>query len=177
MTVTGYKQENLRQRASFACEFCGVSETDAGGRLTVDHFQPKAKGGSDDPDNLIYCCARCNSYKLDYWPKHPEDPMLWNPRREPATQHFLELDDGRLHPLTATGAFTVLRLRLNRPPLIAHRTRKREAAEEARFLILYRDLVGLIAQLLIQQAALMEEQQRLLKEQQELLQRLISDQD
>lgn len=85
--------------------------------------------------------------------------MLWNPRRESATEHFLELDDGRLHPLTATGAFTVLRLRLNRPPLIAHRTQKREAAERARSLTLYRDLVRLIVQLLSQQAALMEDQQ------------------
>ncbi len=55
MTVTGDKQESIRRRASFACEFCGVSETDVGGLLTVDHFHPKAKGGSDDPDNLIYC--------------------------------------------------------------------------------------------------------------------------
>jgi hypothetical protein len=177
MTVTGDKLEDVRRRASFACEFCGVSEADAGGLLTVDHFQPKAKGGSDDPDNLIYCCARCNSYKLDYWPKRPEDPVLWNPRGESATQHFLELDDGRLYALTATGAFTVLRLRLNRPPLIAHRTRKREAAEEARSLILYRNLLGLIVQLLSQQAALMEEQRWLLKEQQELLQRLTTNHD
>jgi len=175
MTLSAETQEHLRRRACFACEFCGVSETDAGGLLTVDHFQPKAKGGNDDSGNLLYCCARCNSYKLDYWPKHPEHPMLWNPRREPPTQHFLELDDGRLHPSTATGAFTVLRLRLNRPALIAHRKRKRDAAEEVRALVLYRDLVQLIAQLLIQQSALMEEQQRLLKEQQELLQRLISD--
>jgi HNH endonuclease len=177
MTVTGDKLENLRRCASFACEFCGVSETDAGGLLTVDHFQPKAKGGPDDPDNLLYCCARCNSYKVDYWPEHPDDPMLWNPRREPATRHFLELDNGRLHPLTGTGAFTLLRLRLNRQPLIAHRRRKREAAEIARSVILYRNLLGLIVQLLSQQAALMEDQQRLLKEQQELLQRLSSSQD
>ena len=26
-----------------ACEYCGVTETDSGGPLTVDHFQPQAR--------------------------------------------------------------------------------------------------------------------------------------
>ncbi len=36
----------IRQQANFACEFCGVTETDTGGELTIDHFQPRAKGGN-----------------------------------------------------------------------------------------------------------------------------------
>lgn len=115
MTITDEIREQVRRRADFACEFCGVTETDTGGELTVDHFQPKAKGGADSLDNLLYCCARCNQYKLDYWPMHADDPALWNPRREPASLHFLELDDGTLQPLTTTGAFTLKRLRLNPP--------------------------------------------------------------
>ena len=58
----------VRQRAHFACEFCGVTETDTGGELTIDHFQPHTKGGTDAPENLLYCCHRCNQYKADYWP-------------------------------------------------------------------------------------------------------------
>ncbi len=54
----------VRQRANFACEFCGVTETDTGGELTIDHFQPTTKGNGDNPDNLFYCCSRCNLYKL-----------------------------------------------------------------------------------------------------------------
>ena len=50
----------VRQRAHFAYEYCGVSETDTGGELTLDHFHPHAKGGKDDIDNLLYCCALCN---------------------------------------------------------------------------------------------------------------------
>ena len=107
MTVTAEIREQVRQRANFACEFCGVTETDVGGELTVDHFQPTAKGGNDSPENLFYCCARCNQYKGDYWPTHPGDLSLWNPRREPAAQHFIELDNGTLDDLTATGAFTL----------------------------------------------------------------------
>lgn len=166
-------REQVRQRANFACEFCGISETDAGGQLTIDHYQPKGKGGDDGLDNLIYCCARCNQYKLDYWPNRPNDPPLWNPRQALASQHLLELADGILHPLTTTGTFTLQRLRLNRPPLVAHRLRKRQEAEKARLLAQYRDLARLAEQLLTQQTTLMEEQQRLLKEQRRLLQLLL----
>jgi 5-methylcytosine-specific restriction endonuclease McrA len=63
MTVPAGIWEQVRQRAGFSCEFCAVTETDTGGRLTVDHFQPKAKGGTDaleNLENLIYCCFRCN---------------------------------------------------------------------------------------------------------------------
>mgnify|MGYP006306057101 CR=1 FL=1 len=164
--ITVSLRERVRQRASFACEFCGISETNAGGRLTVDHFQPRSKGGDDSFDNLLYCCARCNQYKLDYWPLKPDAPHLWNPREEPFTQHFLELEDGTLQPITATGAFTLKRLRLNRPPLVAHRLHNKEL----RLLERYRDLVQLLESLLSQQAVLLEEQQRLLREQKRLLQ-------
>ena len=68
----------VRQRAYFACEYCGVSETDTGSELTIDHFQPHTKGGQDDVDNLLYCCARCNQYKADYWPAEANNPVLWN---------------------------------------------------------------------------------------------------
>jgi hypothetical protein len=174
MTVTAAIRKQVRQRANFACEFCGVTETDTGSELTVDHFQPKAKGGDDSLENLLYCCARCNQYKLDYWPMHPDDPSLWNPRREPASQHFLELDDGTLYPLTATGAFTLKRLRLNRPPLVAYRLRNRQQAEVIRLLTRYRDLVRLLEKLHTQLSVLTEEQRQLLEEQRELLKLLLS---
>ena len=108
-------REEVRRRANYACEFCGVREKDCGGELTIDHFQPKSKNGSDTLENLLYCCIRCNQYKQDYWPANPREPSLWNPRQEPASQHFLQLDDGTLYPLTPTGSFTLKRLRLNRP--------------------------------------------------------------
>ncbi|MBM3143680.1 MAG: HNH endonuclease [Chloroflexi bacterium] len=98
MTITAETREWVRQRANYACEFCGVTETDAGGELTIDHFRPITKGGDDGPENLLYRCHRCNQYKLDYWSSHHDEPSLWNPRREPAAQHFLPLDDGTLHP-------------------------------------------------------------------------------
>ena len=78
-----------------------------------------------------------------------------------------------LHPLTAMGAFTLTRLRLNRLPLVAYRLRRRQAADESRLLTRYRDLSQLIEQLLIQQSALIEEQHDLLEEQRALLHLLL----
>jgi HNH endonuclease len=166
----------VRQRAHFACEFCGVTETGTGRELTIDHFQPQTKGGTDAPENLLYCCHRCNQYKADYWPTQSEDPHLWHPRHEPIERHLLFLADGTLYPRTEVGAFTLKRLRLNRPPLVAYRVRKQSEIAEHRLLTRYRDLVVVLEHLHQQQVALLEEQQVLLEEQRRLVQLLLQQQ-
>jgi 5-methylcytosine-specific restriction endonuclease McrA len=103
----------VRHRAQCTYEFCGISEIDAGGLLTIDHFQPRSKQGSNHLDNLIYACISCNQYKQDYWPRQDNAPKLWNPRQDSASQHFVEQEDGQLTALTPTGEFTIQRLRLN----------------------------------------------------------------
>jgi hypothetical protein len=173
MSADADVRHQVRRRAGFACEFCGINEADTGGELTIDHFRPRRKGGDDSLSNLLYSCVRCNQYESDYWPTQPDEPMLWSPRQEPASAHFLELDDGTLYPLTETGAFTLRRLRLNRLPLVAYRLRKRHERESRRLLERYRDLAQLLERLLLQQADLLSEQRELLREQYELLQILL----
>jgi hypothetical protein len=165
----------VRQRANFACEYCGITETDVGGELTVDHIHPQAKGGANDLDNLVYYCVRCNQYKGDYWPEASTAPSLWNPRMDEAARHVVRLDDGTLHGRTDTGRFTIQRLRLNRPPLVAARKRRRTQEEEARLLTQYRDTIALLERVSAQQAALLTEQRRLLEEYQALLAALLDD--
>ena len=175
MTIPGSVRLFVRQRAGFACEYCGVTETAVGGELTIDHFHPSAHGGSDDPGNLLYCCQRCNGYKADYWPTAPHEPRLWNPRQESSAAHFLPLTSGTLYPLTEIGAFTIRRLRLNRPPLVAHRRQQQERAEEQRLLGQYRAIIDLLEQLTRQQATLLQEQQALLEQQRTLLRVLLAE--
>jgi hypothetical protein len=163
----------VRKRAGFACEYCGVTETDAGGELTIDHFQPRACGGSDDSENLLYCCHRRNEYKADCWPERPDDTPLWNPRREPRESHLLLLADGALYPTTAVGEFTLRRLRLNRPALVAFRLRGRSQAEEQRLLMQLQDLLTALEQLQQQHAELLREHSALLVEQRALLRLLL----
>lgn len=66
MTIPADLRKQIRQYANFACEFCGVTETDTGGQLTLDHYQPKAKGGEDRFENLLYCY------------RNKQQPYCWN---------------------------------------------------------------------------------------------------
>lgn len=52
--------EAVQQRYRRSCGYCGVTETTAGGELTLDHYRPRSAGGSDDFDNLVYACIKCN---------------------------------------------------------------------------------------------------------------------
>lgn len=174
MTVSEAVRELVRRRARFACEYCGLHEQDLSGQLTIDHFQPISKGGGDESNNLIYSCIWCNQRKLDYWPNHANEPHLWNPRTDDKVQHFLLLENGLLEPLTNTAAFTIRRLQLNRPALIAYRLRQNLFHEQSTLLTYYRDQVASQRQLVAQLTRLVEEQQQLLQEQQRLLDLLLS---
>jgi hypothetical protein len=114
------------------CGYCTVHESEAGTELEIDHFQPRSAGGSDDPGNLVYCCTTCNRLKGDFWPA--TDPLttthrLLHPKRDNLAEHLGEEPDGRIVALTATGTFHLDRLRLNRPPLLALRRARRDAAQ------------------------------------------------
>jgi len=172
MSISPKVLEQVRLRAQFTCEYCGVIEADTGGELTVDHFQPSARGGSDDASNFLYCCYRCNLYKADYWPTQPTHVPLWNPRREPASNHFLTLLDGSLYPVTAVGAFTIRRLRLNRSPLLSYRRRKQSESEEAKLLARYREVIVSLERMEQQYAALLADHRALLEQQRQLLRML-----
>ncbi len=177
MTISSTLREQVRQRAIFACEYCGVTETDAGGSLTIDHFHPVSEGGSDDSTNLIYCCNRCNEYKAAYWPRTANSPSLWNPRQEAANIHFVVLANGSVHAITDAGHFTLQHLRLNRAALIAHRMQKRQREQELRLLIMYRDIVASLQQLRRHEAELIQEQRVLLEEQRRALRLLLEEQE
>jgi len=173
MTISTEARDAVRRRATFACEYCGVSETDTAGELTIDHYQPQTKGGTDDLENLLYSCVRCNQYKADYWPAEAHAPQLWNPRTEPASAHFVLIEDGTFYPLTAIGRFTLQRLRLNRPPLVTYRRRQQTREDERRLLRRYQEVLELLERLHAQQAVLLLEQQQLLAEQRILLRALL----
>lgn len=117
-------RQSIRVRDDYCCSYCGVSETDAGSELTIDHIEPRYHGGDDNPENLVYCCHPCNEFKGNYW--HTVlDLRLLNPLIDNTTAHFREQDDGMLLPLTDRGTSHLRVLHLNRPELIAHRVRKR----------------------------------------------------
>jgi hypothetical protein len=88
----------------------------------------------------------------------------------------LLLADGTLYPRTPIGTFTLQRLRLNRPALVAHRLQQQTHREETRLLAQFRDIVMVLEQLQQQHAALLEQQRTLLEEQRALLMLLLQQQ-
>ena len=174
MTISASLREQIRQRAGFVCEYCGVSETQAGGELTIDHYHPQAQGGTDDDANLLYCCPRCNSYKASYWPLDDEAPHLWHPRQETFAQHFLLLD-GRLYSRTTTGVFTIRRLHLNRAPLIAHRLERQRQSELGLLLEQYRADAGFWEHIAEQRKQALNLQDALLERYSRLLDDILGD--
>lgn len=139
-------RESVRLRYDSCCGYCGVSETDTGARLTVDHHQPQIQGGTDDDDNLVYACHACNQFKSDYWPSDPEERLL-HPSRDDVSLHYAERSDCVLTPLTERGRWHIEILHLNRPELIAARRRRAHIAQEvARFTALQREFDQLTAE-------------------------------
>jgi hypothetical protein len=133
------EREALRRRFDFRCGYCSVTEIDAGSELTVDHFQPRSQGGSDEPANWVYSCHACNEFKGDWWQPESTHRVL-HPEKDERARHLAEADDGTLRPLTETGKFHIERLRLNRAQLVAFRIERnrREAAGDLRQRLLER---------------------------------------
>jgi 5-methylcytosine-specific restriction endonuclease McrA len=89
--VNDWRRERARERFAGRCAYCGVHEEAAGALLTLDHHQPRSRGGADDEENLVYACPRCNEHKGAYW--HAEDPPhlpLLHPGRDDLASHVRE---------------------------------------------------------------------------------------
>ena len=54
-----WKDQRIRvlKRDGYICQYCGSDATQ------VDHVIPRKAGGTHDLDNLVACCAPCNSAK------------------------------------------------------------------------------------------------------------------
>lgn len=49
----------ILKRDYYTCAYCG------GEANAVDHIVPRAKGGTDEPTNLVAACTPCNTRKRD----------------------------------------------------------------------------------------------------------------
>ena len=65
--ISKAKRDYIYSRDGHVCVKCGTAEW-----LTIDHFIPKAHGGSDSKDNLQTLCYYCNMAKTDTYPTFEE---------------------------------------------------------------------------------------------------------
>ena len=126
------RHARVRQRYHYRCGYCGVSEADTGGELTVDHYRPRAADGDESAINLVYACIKCNQFKGNFFPNADDlqhGRRVLHPMQDDFSVHLCEnAQTGHLEPLTETGRFFITLLQLNRPALVEHRLRRWLAA-------------------------------------------------
>jgi 5-methylcytosine-specific restriction endonuclease McrA len=55
------RRERILRRDRFRCVYCG--EAFAAEELTLDHVEPRMRGGDGSEGNLVACCRACNEEK------------------------------------------------------------------------------------------------------------------
>jgi hypothetical protein len=121
--ISAELRRTVRTLYAFACGYCGVTETEVGAYLTIDHYQPLDAGGSDDIDNLVYACHACNLHKSASW--NLANPFVLHPLRTDMHMHIRPLPDGTLQGLTPEGTRHIDVLHLNRAPMVERRKMRR----------------------------------------------------
>jgi 5-methylcytosine-specific restriction endonuclease McrA len=56
-------RSGVRHRGGNCCEFCKSQDKFSPVLFTLDHAFPLSEGGTNDFENLIYCCSLCNRLK------------------------------------------------------------------------------------------------------------------
>ena len=119
-------RRRVRRRGRGLCEYCRSCGEYTGHDFTIDHITPESRGGTNDFENLCWCCFWCNNFKhvrtkaVDS--RTGDVVRLFNPRRELWQDHFRwSRDSTRIVARTAVGRVTISALRLNRPALVRAR--------------------------------------------------------
>jgi len=60
-----FNRRNLFRRDDHRCQYCGRRGSD----LTLDHVQPRSRGGPTSWENVVACCRPCNARKRDRTPQ------------------------------------------------------------------------------------------------------------
>lgn len=76
-------RKNIFLRDRNICQYC--TNYFPASELTLDHIQPRSRGGRDTWSNLVACCKKCNRFKADRTPEEAGMTLLHKPR--PASIH------------------------------------------------------------------------------------------
>ncbi len=71
-----FNRKNVFRRDDHTCQYCGTRGHD----LTLDHVQPRSRGGATSWENVVACCRRCNASKRDRTPAESRMTLRRLPR-------------------------------------------------------------------------------------------------
>lgn len=91
-TVT-FSRRNIYKRDRYTCQYCGAQPGSE--ELTIDHVQPRSRGGTSTWDNCVLACMVCNKRKADRTPTEALMPLRKAPVR-PAWQPLYARHDVRM---------------------------------------------------------------------------------
>lgn len=63
-TESAARRDKVLHRDRFHCVYCG--EPFPPEELTLDHVEPRMRGGDDSEGNLVACCVSCNREKAGH---------------------------------------------------------------------------------------------------------------
>ncbi len=72
-----FSKKNILRRDNFTCQYCGNSNN----LLTVDHVQPKSRGGKTNWTNVVVACKPCNLKKGNQHLQETEMRLLKSPSK------------------------------------------------------------------------------------------------
>ena len=89
VTLTGYDEmpaaavtfsrRNIHKRDHYTCQYCSVQPGSE--ELTIDHVQPRSRGGTSTWENCVLACLECNKRKADRTPTEAHMPLRKTPVR------------------------------------------------------------------------------------------------
>lgn len=82
-------RRNIMKRDRHTCQYCGTKSD-----LTLDHVQPRSRGGEDSWENLVTACNQCNVKKGNRTPDEASMPLDVEPYRPVHITFFQNLLGG-----------------------------------------------------------------------------------
>lgn len=77
--AVSFSRRNLYKRDHYTCQYCGAQPGPE--ELTIDHVQPRSRGGQSSWTNCVVACVECNSRKADRTPDEARMRLKKPPKR------------------------------------------------------------------------------------------------
>jgi 5-methylcytosine-specific restriction endonuclease McrA len=99
------KRNQIFERDGYRCVYCG--EQFAADELTLDHVEPRVRGGDRSEGNLVTACMGCNTRKghrrlSQFLHENPEARRIFHERATQVWPRLLRLVDAELAQLDKT---------------------------------------------------------------------------